>query len=248
MIQPLFQEKKIIHLQDVDSTNSYAKKLLKNELFISEGTTIIANHQQRGKGQQGAIWESNPNENLTFSVIISPKIAIDNQFQISKIVALALVDFLTALEIKNISIKWPNDIYVEKNKIAGVLIENTLRNAKIEFSIIGIGINVNQTLFKNATATSLKLIKSSHYELIDLLEFFLNWLEKKYFLLKTNQHKKIDAAYLENLLGFNNEISFFSNNTTFKAIIIGVSNSGKLQLNINGVCCEKDIKEIEFLL
>lgn len=248
MIPTLFQEKKIIHLQDVDSTNIYAKKILKNELFISDGTTIVANHQQNGKGQQGTIWESNSNENLTFSVIILPKIAVDKQFQISKIVALALVDFLAALEIKNVFIKWPNDIYVGKKKVAGVLIENSIRNTKIEYAIIGIGLNVNQTLFKNPVATSLKLIKSMHYELIDLLEFFLSWLEKKYFLLKTNQHKKIDAAYLENLLGFQYELYFSTPINKFKGKIVGVSKEGKLQIKKQNELLAFGIKEIEFHL
>jgi BirA family biotin operon repressor/biotin-[acetyl-CoA-carboxylase] ligase len=247
MLNTLFHDKKLIHLQEIDSTNEYAKSLIKEFTYVSEGTTIVAKNQLHGRGQMGSSWESNPGQNLTFSVIISPKILISEQFQISKIVALALVDFISRLSIKNVFIKWPNDIYINEKKIAGILIENILKNNKIEHTIVGIGLNVNQVDFTTKNATSLQLITSQAYDLNILLANFLELLERNYFLLKSNQHGVINEVYLKNLLGFQKERKFSTSTEQFKATIIGVSSAGKLQLNRNEHLLEMDIKEITFL-
>lgn len=247
MLNTLFHDKKLIHLQEIDSTNEYAKLLIKELTYVSEGTTIIAKNQLHGRGQMGSSWESNPNQNLTFSVIISPKMLVVEQFQISKIVALALVGFLNQLGIKNISIKWPNDIYIKEKKIAGILIENILKINKIEHSIVGIGLNVNQVNFTTKNATSLQLITSQAYDLNSLLARFLEILERNYFLLKSNQHTVINEAYLKNLLGFQIERKFSTSTEQFKAIITGVSSMGKLQLKRGEQLMEMGIKEITFL-
>lgn len=247
MLNTLFHDKKLIHLQEIDSTNEYAKSLIKELTYVSEGTTIVAKNQLHGRGQMGSSWESNPNQNLTFSVIISPKMLVVEQFQISKIVALALISFLNQLGIKNTSIKWPNDIYIKEKKIAGILIENILKNNKIEYTIVGIGLNVNQVDFTTKNATSLQLITSQAYDLNILLANFLEILERNYFLLKSNQHAVINEAYLKNLLGFQKERKFSTSTEQFKAIIIGVSAMGKLQLQKDEQVMEMDIKEITFL-
>ncbi|PJC63203.1 MAG: biotin--[acetyl-CoA-carboxylase] ligase [Flavobacteriales bacterium CG_4_9_14_0_2_um_filter_32_27] len=247
MLNTLFHDKKLIHLQEIDSTNEYAKSLIKVLTYVSEGTTIVAKNQLHGRGQMGSSWESNPCQNLTFSVIISPKILVVEQFQISKIVALALISFLNQLGIKNTSIKWPNDIYIKEKKIAGILIENILKNNKIEHTIIGIGLNVNQVDFTTKNATSLQLITSQAYDLNILLANFIEILERNYFLLKSNQHAVINEAYLKNLLGFQKERKFSTSTEQFKAIIIGVSSMGKLQLQKDEQLMEMDIKEITFL-
>lgn len=247
MLNTLFHDKKLIHLQEIDSTNEYAKSLIKELTYVSEGTTIIAKNQLHGRGQMGSSWESNPSQNLTFSVIISPKMLVVEQFQISKIVALALVGFLNQLGIKNTSIKWPNDIYIKEKKIAGILIENILKNNKIEHTIVGIGLNVNQVDFTTKNATSLQLITSQVYDLNILLANFLELLERNYFLLKSNQHEVINEVYLKNLLGFQKERKFSTSTEQFKAIIIGVSSMGKLQLQKDEQLMEMDIKEITFL-
>ncbi|NCP46212.1 MAG: biotin--[acetyl-CoA-carboxylase] ligase, partial [Flavobacteriales bacterium] len=204
-------------------------------------------NQLHGRGQMGSSWESNPCQNLTFSVIIPPKILVVEQFQISKIVALALISFLNQLGIKNTSIKWPNDIYIKEKKIAGILIENILKNNKIEHTIIGIGLNVNQVDFTTKNATSLQLITSQAYDVNILLANFIEILERNYFLLKSNQHAVINEAYLKNLLGFQKERKFSTSTEQFKAIIIGVSSMGKLQLQKDEQLMEMDIKEITFL-
>lgn len=252
MLNTLFVDKKILFLEEVNSTNEFAKSYIKNNLHFPEGTTIVANHQPEGKGQRGNSWESEPGKNLTFSVMLSPKIFAEHQFQLSKIVALSIIDFLFSVGVKNAQIKWPNDIYIENKKIAGILIENNIKENKLEHTVVGIGININQKVFTLSTATSLYLNMQIAYDLKTLLYSFLEKLEKRYFLLKTNQHNLINEAYLANLLGYNKELTFLVNatQTPFLAKIVGVSATGKLQLkqknktNIE----EFDVKELKLLL
>lgn len=137
---------KIVFIKNLPSTNTYAVSLLK-EGDIPEGTIIYTNFQASGRGQMGNTWESEDGKNLLISIIIFPKmIKPAKQFIISKTVSLGIYDFLRR-HINNVLIKWPNDIYVNNDKIAGILIENSLLNDEIESTIVGIGINVNQQKF-----------------------------------------------------------------------------------------------------
>lgn len=117
----------------------------------NHGFTVVASAQTAGRGQRGNSWESEPNKNLTFSVLLRPQpLAAADQFSLSEAVSLAIVDVLSgilSLYGKRALIKWPNDIYVDDMKICGILIENTLSGTLIDRSIAGIGINVNQTRF-----------------------------------------------------------------------------------------------------
>ena len=141
------------------------------------GTVVFTNCQTAGRGQRGNSWEAEPGKNLTFSLLIRPEIAAARQFELSMIVALSVARIIDS-ELaaagcpERTKVKWPNDIYVGDNKICGILIENRLSGAFIERSIAGIGINVNQTLFRSDAPNpiSLSLITGRHYELTPLLE------------------------------------------------------------------------------
>src|SRR5690606_25093723 len=125
---------------------------LKNELSKStplhEGTVIMAVDQYAGKGQQGTVWQSEPGKNLTFSLLLTPFfLSPKHQFRLTVAVSVALVRALATLLGERVAIKWPNDLYVGDRKIGGMLIENILQGPRWKSAIIGIGLNVNQTVF-----------------------------------------------------------------------------------------------------
>ncbi|MCW8897060.1 MAG: biotin--[acetyl-CoA-carboxylase] ligase [Flavobacteriales bacterium] len=250
MYDCLFLGSQIIRLDEVDSTNIYATNLIKNQSkIITDGMIIYTDNQTNGRGQRGSAWETTPNKNLTFSIVLKPNLLINEQFILSKICALGILDFLTDLNIKNTSIKWPNDIYVGKQKIAGMLLENTLKNSKIEFCIAGIGVNINQTVFNEhlQQATSLQLITNKSYDLKSILNQLLFFIEKRYLQLKAGKLQQINKDYLNHLLGYNTERTYLINNQKVLGVINGVTPSGKLQLTHENNLHEYDMKEIGFV-
>lgn len=141
---------KKINLHTVDSTNSEAKRMAAHE----DGPLLISAFEQTaGRGQRGNSWEAAPGENATFSLALHPSgVDARSQFVISQATAIgilkALRSFLAGkVEPQRIRIKWPNDIYVDNRKICGVLIESAITGNRIERVIIGVGVNVNQTVF-----------------------------------------------------------------------------------------------------
>jgi BirA family biotin operon repressor/biotin-[acetyl-CoA-carboxylase] ligase len=108
-------------LSSLQSTNIYALELLRQKKGFT-GTVIVTDFQTKGKGQQGKIWESEKGKNLQFSIIISPMLAVEKQFELSQFVAICLRQWLDSMSVSVVQIKWPNDILVNGKKIAGVLI------------------------------------------------------------------------------------------------------------------------------
>ena len=134
----------IIWLERVDSTNDEARRHISE---IDNLSVVSALEQTKGRGQHGNTWLSMPGENLTFSLIVKDfRIKANEQSAISQATALSLTKILGRYGIEA-RIKWPNDIYAGDNKICGILIENSLKGMEIDWSIIGIGLNVNQTSF-----------------------------------------------------------------------------------------------------
>ena len=132
-------------IEDVTSTNDYLSQLCKNN-ETKEFYTVWAERQTAGRGQRGNSWESEPGKNLTFSIVLYPTVLkARQQFYLSMLVSTAVVYALNNYT-KGFSVKWPNDIYWNDKKIAGILIENELEGNYVMQSIVGIGLNVNQEL------------------------------------------------------------------------------------------------------
>ena len=128
---------------ELESTNDEAAK----PIYGGDKMSVIAALKQtRGRGQQGNRWHARPGENLTFSLVLHPGILSPEQFFLSGMTALVLCRYFTEKGLET-HIKWPNDIYAGDRKICGVLIENRLRGAGVERSIIGVGVNLNQEVF-----------------------------------------------------------------------------------------------------
>lgn len=251
MYERLFLGNHTIELKQVPSTNVFAADLIKNKpTLVTDGLVVVVENQTNGKGQRGASWKSMPGENLTFSVILKPALLVEEQFLLSKMVALGIFDFLTNRGIKNVTIKWPNDIYVGKKKILGMLLENTLRNSKIEYCIAGIGLNVNQVEFPKdlSQAISLQQITQQNYDLKKLLNEVLFFIEKRYLQLKTGKLTALNQDYLQHLLGYQKENSFIINQQKVSGKIVGVDKNGRLQVAINHQIQSFDLKTIQFCL
>lgn len=177
----------IIHIQETTSTNDYLQQKIKNEL-LEEGSVVVCDFQTQGRGAANNKWESEKNKNLLFSMLLYPDfVEIKKQFIISQVVSLGLVDYLNTIT-SGFTVKWPNDIYWQDKKIAGILIENNLRNNFLSESIIGIGLNINQIKFLSdaPNPVSLKNIMGFDYDLGTVL---------------TDVQKSIFARYLQLLQG-----------------------------------------------
>ena len=161
---------RIIKLDAINSTNSFLKEMIYEEM-VEDYTVVVAKHQTNGRGQMGTVWDSNKGENLMFSVFKDLSIhVVEFPFYISMAISLAILKALKGLNIPDLSIKWPNDILSADKKVCGILIENVIKN-KLNSTIIGIGVNVNQTEFNNLPkASSLKVITGIHYNLDEILQ------------------------------------------------------------------------------
>lgn len=220
-----------IKLETINSTNDYTLSL-KDSLVFKEGLVVTANFQSGGNGQRGKVWESNANENLLLSVVIEPKLKLDEQSLISKITALSVCDLLKSLGIEAL-IKWPNDVLVNKQKIAGILMQNKLQGNYITHSVIGLGFNVNQLVFKHylPKATSLRLQLNKEYEVLEIQEQFLSFLSTRLIRLKKGENQTNE--YLKDLFLKDTPAAFESDNKQFMGIIKGVSESGKLLIQFD---------------
>lgn len=237
---------KLIHLETVDSTNNYAAKFMQDNKSC-HGTVILADEQTNGRGQRGSFWQSEAGSNLQFSLIVEHvNFPIDFQHSLTHLISVALVKTLGKYGIEG-KIKWPNDIFVQNKKIAGILIENTIEQGRIRKSIIGVGLNVNQILFPEIQATSIFLETGTRQLNLEVLYAFVNELEKLWATLEIQSYKELKDAYYKHLMAYKQLQKFEDKSGVFVAILEGVSDEGKLLLYKNGNQASYDIKEVKFL-
>jgi len=251
-METLFMGRNIIFLPRVNSTNSYAIEMLKN-VNLSEGTVVHTAEQTGGKGQRGSVWKTEKTSNLTASLVIKPTfLNLKNQHYLYQVSALACYDVLAELldtSQFDIKIKWPNDILVNKQKVAGILIENHVTNAKLSWSVVGIGINVNQTIFDEGyNASSLKLILGENINIDKVLELLCKHFEKHYLQLKNNKFDQIKNEYLKHFFRLNNWMDFEIEGIVKTMYVVGVSDEGMLWLkDKNDRSYYMDVKQVKWL-
>lgn len=236
---------RLIEFEELESTNLYCRQL--DARTLQEFTVIWAHNQTAGVGQRGNLWVSESGKNLTFSIILHPSfISCKDQYELTKILSLGVSDCL-GNEVGNVTIKWPNDIYIGNKKVAGILIEN-LMGESFHTAICGIGINVNQVHFSNQApnAISLKLLTNKDYDLLKLLDAVVDSIEQRYIQYKNNGPKTIDNEYLERLMSLNKMAQYLYHGEVISATINGVSPFGHLLLTTDkGTPIECSLKEIE---
>ncbi len=226
----LFNDKISIYVTECLSTNDFLTNLLKSKK-ISEGDSVITDYQHKGRGQRNNIWSSENGSNILFSFLLSPELMVKNQFYLHVIISNAIIKSLKKINIDG-KIKWPNDIYVQNKKIAGILIESFISGKKVQNSIIGIGINLNQKIFSGLNATSVFIESNKLNDRSTFIKILKNSIETEYFDMNINMIKGI-KKYKSLLYGLNEMKKFKSFSKIFYAKIIDVSQNGDIILNIN---------------
>ncbi len=227
-------ENSLVIIDSVDSTNNYAMGLIR-EGMAKHGAAYFAIEQTAGKGRRNKGWTTEPGKNIMLSIIAQPAfISLYNQFELSMAVALGCHDFFKNYAGDNVYLKWPNDIFWNDRKAGGILIENVIKGKKWEWSVIGIGININQTKFDvtgNFLPVSLKQITGKNFNVIQLANELYALIMIRYMQLQKNDFIKMLAEYNSHLFGLDKKVKFKKDNILFEVFVKGVNENGQLITN-----------------
>ena len=239
----------LIKLDAIDSTNEFLKGLSSNQL-LENFTVVTAENQTKGKGQMGAVWNSEPGKNLIMSVLVTDFVTDINQiFDVNIAISLSVIKALEDFDIPDLSIKWPNDIMSYHKKIGGILIENSIKSDGSINSIVGLGLNINQINFENLPkASSLAVICNTSFDKEKILLKIIENLENN--IQNWNQNSELFwSKYTDKLFKKGIPMPFSDENQqNFMGIIQGVSSIGKLKILLeDDSVSEFEIKEIQML-
>lgn len=239
-------------MDEVDSTNAY---IMRNTSELEAPVMVTAYRQTAGQGQRGNSWEAEPGKNLTFSIFYRPvELPPMAQFSMSEAVALAVVDFLAGHGIEA-KVKWPNDIYVDDRKICGILIRHSVMGAYVSYSVIGVGIDVNQTMFLSdaPNPVSMKQITGESYDLTSLKMEIADIMERRLESIRSSESRERQhVEFMRNLWrGDGREYPFTdtASGETFLAEIVDIAAHGPMTLRLaDGAERTYAFKEISFVL
>lgn len=242
----------IIQLEETASTNSYAVELLKSSRPV-EGTIVMSHTQYAGRGLENNSWESEPGKNLTFTAILYPHfLPPERQCLLSMAISLGIYDLVhSRITSYPVRIKWPNDIYIGDRKACGLLIQNSIIGSRFDYSVAGIGLNVNQDRFMSdaPNPVSLKMAAAREFQLDEIFGQLCNWLDSRYDQLRMGDRKGISEEYVNLLYRLNEWRIYEIRGLAAEAKITGISPFGHLQLEErNGNRVECDVKEVTFLI
>lgn len=220
------------HLKEVDSTNSWLKKML-SETNLPEGFCVSTDYQTSGRGQYGKSWEGQRGENLLLSVLLRPSFtAPEESYRLTLSVCLAVCDLLESF-LPSVQIKWPNDVLVGSQKISGALLESSTVGQKLEYCIAGVGINVNQDSFEDSRATSLYRLTGQNYDLSTLRRAFLGKLSLRYHELHSREGAlRQQRAMAQRLYGAQEAVPIYWRGATMWVNCVGVKQDGQLLLRL----------------
>ena len=239
--------KKIIQIECVDSTNNYIANLM-NVGKIDHGMVILAEDQKNGKGQRGSKWSSNPGENLIFSMFLdTATLSVNNQFVLTEFVSISVCNALKKVGVDSV-IKWPNDIFVNKKKIAGILIENQIKGSNLNGTIVGVGLNINQVNFGELNATSIKIEKGVFFSVQEFVFIFLNEMNVIWQFVQENNFTLLEKEYLNNLWLLNQKSIYSDINGEFEGISKGIDEIGRLIIERDECLFYYDLKEVSFVI
>lgn len=221
---------RLCYLPQTDSTSLYLRRMC-DAGEVPEYTVVVTDRQTAGRGQRGNTWEAEPGMNLTFSLLLAPGfVEANRQFVLSEVVSLAIKDALDAY-VDGISIKWPNDIYWHDRKIAGILIEHGLQGACLSWTIVGIGLNVNQQVFTSPAPNpvSLRQILGADTNPGTLLTDILRRIHQAYEVLRGGADDAPYARrYFDSLFRKHAWATFADHDGPFEGRIVRVEPSGLL--------------------
>ena len=239
---------KLIKLNAIDSTNEYIK--INKSIFDKDLVCIYTFNQTMGKGQRGRNWESEPYKNLcvSFYKLLSKKASKDIFFKLNMIVSLKMIRILKKYSIPKLSIKWPNDILSENKKIAGILIETSLKNNLLNDFIIGIGLNVNQTDFHDLlNASSLKNIMKQEFDLNKLIKDFIKEFSDFNLKLDSVSLEDLKVDYLKNLYGTNSFLKYQYKGSKILGKIVDVKSSERIKIMVNNIVSTYNLKDLKLI-
>jgi BirA family biotin operon repressor/biotin-[acetyl-CoA-carboxylase] ligase len=222
-----------LYLKETESTNLVASELL-SKINPPNGFLIITDYQTAGKGQYGRVWQSEKDKNLLFSLILNQLNLQANQlFRLHLSTSLSIIRTLDGLGISQLKIKWPNDIYRNDRKLAGILIQNQLKGSLVEHSVIGIGMNVNQSQFPaELNATSILLETGIEFEREKILENIRNQILEIMYMSPENAWDSLMNEYNSNLYLKNERIVLTTkNDERIIGTLHSVTLDGKLRIN-----------------
>ena len=246
-----------INLPTVDSTNSFIREMLAEEgtgtvvsaTMLPGMTLVVADDQKKGRGQQGNSWETERGKNLIFSLLCHPDfIPASRQFLLSQCMAVSIREAL-AQYLDGVEVKWPNDIYVGNGKISGTLIECDLQGKNISNCIIGVGININQTVFRSdaPNPTSMTLLTGKEHDRETVLASIMQHFQRYYAMLQDGQEEEVRERYMQHLYRREGMHRYSDVRGEFMAEIAGVEPTGHLQLRFeNGQMVRYEFKEVRF--
>jgi len=230
-----FFGRKIYAFGSIDSTNNCAKAIA--GCGAAEGTVVIAEQQTSGKGRLGRLWIANPNENLTFSVVLRPSIAPDTLSVLPFYVAVAVAQAVEKIAGVQVECKWPNDLLIHGKKFAGILIEGSVKQNTVDHVVIGIGMNVNQQHFPAdlaPKATSLRLETNREINRVQVFKETLLSLENHYKQTTSSGFDTVVPLWLSRTTMLNKQISVLQQGHTITGIMKGLSREGGLVVLADG--------------
>lgn len=237
----------LIKLDAIDSTNDFLKEL-SNKNDLTDFTVVTAENQTKGKGQMGAVWNSEPSKNLTMSVLIKDLLFDINEiYKLNIAVAIAVIECLKQQEIPELAIKWPNDILSANKKIGGILIENSIKSDGSIVSVVGLGLNVNQMNYEHLPkASSLALITNRVFDKEKLLEAIVAQMK---ISVQSLQSETLWETYEKLLYKKGIPMPFeTSDGKRFMGIIKGVNRLGELEVVLeDDAVATFEIKQIQLL-
>jgi len=240
---------KLIKLDAIDSTNEFLKGL-SNKQEVQNFTVVTAENQLKGKGQMGAKWDSEIGKNLIMSVLVKDFLfEYETVFNLNVVISLAVIRALKKYNIPELSIKWPNDIMSANKKIGGILIENSIKGEGTITSIVGLGLNVNQTEFQNLPrASSLALVCNTTFDKEEILSNIISIMEGILADYSVNA-SLLWEEYTNVLFKIGTPSAFTDENeNNFMGIIKGVTSAGKLQIQLeDDSFWEYNLKEVQML-
>jgi BirA family biotin operon repressor/biotin-[acetyl-CoA-carboxylase] ligase len=237
----------IIQLHEVDSTNNYAAKLL-SEGKLTHGTVILAEHQTAGRGQRGRNWQSVGAKQFTGTYFLKTDfLSVDHLCYLNMAIALAVRDMVQSFTRKNVSIKWPNDIFIGSQKIAGILIETNWKNGRVEGAIVGVGVNISPVQ-SVGYATSLEELSGKSPEVFSVLDVLSKCMNEYYQYIQQADFDRLKTTYESFLWKKDEEIVLEErqNQIPFTGIIRGVDQIGNLLVEKEGVVMVYHNQELNF--
>jgi len=241
-------EPRFFWFSETDSTNQLIR-MMADAKHLTSGSIVVADFQTAGRGLSGNSWESEAGKNLTFSVLFYPvDVPANRAFVISEMASLSVKNVLDKY-LPDVSVKWPNDVYYGDKKITGILIENILFQGKITQSIIGIGINVNQTIFFSDAPNPISMaqITGVSYDRISIMNDFKQAFSVQSERLNSGHLNAIHNDYLNAMYRKNGTHKYCDANGFFDATLHHIEPTGHLVLNrTDGTISRYAFKEVSY--